>query len=193
MLTDGIAITITDFVMFGELADIVTKFQLRAQTGQVVYSDDLELVFAELPKFTKTEPELETVLDRWFYFLKHAGGLEAVPANLQTEPAIVEAFDIANKAGLTPEELDDQERREIFIQDQRGALMLAEQRGVEKGREEGLEEGLKKGRDEEKLRIARALLDMMDDALIAEKTGLSPDSVRQLRNEVASPPAASPE
>ncbi len=193
LLTDVIAITITDFVMFGELADIVTKFQLRAQTGQVVYSDDLELVFAELPKFTKTEPELETVLDRWFYFLKHAGGLEAVPANLQTEPAIVEAFDIANKAGLTPEELDDQERREIFIQDQRGALMLAEQRGVEKGREEGLEEGLKKGRDEEKLRIARALLDMMDDALIAEKTGLSPDSVRQLRNEVASPPAASPE
>ncbi len=193
LFTDVIAITITDFVMFGELADIVTKFQLRAQTGQVVYSDDLELVFAELPKFTKTEPELETVLDRWFYFLKHAGNLEAVPASLQAEPAIVEAFDIANKAGLTPEELDDQERREIFIQDQRGALMLAEQRGVEKGREEGLEEGLKKGRDEEKLRIARALLDMMDDALIAEKTGLSPDSVRQLRNEVASPPAASPE
>jgi len=55
------------------------------------------------------------VLDRWFYFLKHAGNLEAVPASLQAEPAIVEAFDIANEAGLTPEELDDQERREIFI------------------------------------------------------------------------------
>ncbi|MFO1434391.1 MAG: Rpn family recombination-promoting nuclease/putative transposase [Candidatus Competibacteraceae bacterium] len=189
LLTDVIAITITDFVMFAELADIVTKFRLQAETGQVIYSDDLELVFAELPKFTKTEQELETVLDRWFYFLKHAGNLEVVPASLQTEPAIVEAFDIANKAGLTPEELDDQERREIFIQDQRGAIMLAEQRGMQKGREEGI----RTGRDEEKLRIARTLLDIMDDALIAEKTGLPLDEVRQLRSEAASPAMASPE
>jgi predicted transposase/invertase (TIGR01784 family) len=187
LLTDVIAITITDFVMFGELADIVTKFRLRAETGQMVYSDDLELVFAELPKFTKTEQELETVLDRWFYFLKYAGGLEAVPTSLQTEPTIVEAFDIANKAGLTPEELEDQERREIFIQDQRGAIMLAEQKGMEKGVKKGLEEGIKRGRDEEKLCIARALLDIMDDALIAEKTGLSADRVRQLRSETLNP------
>ena len=63
--------------------------------------------------------------------------------------------------------------------------MLAEQRAMERG----MEEGLKIGRDEEKLRIARALLAIIDDALIAEKTGLSPDSVQQLRNEAASPPA----
>jgi len=97
----------------------------------------------------------------------------------------VQAFGIANKAALTPEELDDQERREIFIQDQRGAIMLAEQRAMERG----MEEGLKIGRDEEKLRIARALLAIIDDALIAEKTGLSPNSVQQLRNETISPPA----
>ncbi|MCP4932950.1 MAG: Rpn family recombination-promoting nuclease/putative transposase, partial [bacterium] len=45
LLTDVIAITITDFVMFEELPDLITKFRLRDKTGQV-YSDDLELVFA---------------------------------------------------------------------------------------------------------------------------------------------------
>jgi predicted transposase/invertase (TIGR01784 family) len=173
LLTDIIAITITDFLMFDDLPAIVNKFRLRAEAGRV-YSEDLELVFAELPKFTKTEAELETVLDRWLFFLKHAGRIDAVPATLQTEPAIVRAFDIANKAGLTREELDDQERREIFIQDQRGALELAEQRGMKKGAETG--------RAEERKRIAQALLNVMaDDALIAQTTGLSIDEVRALR------------
>ena len=132
-------------------------------------------MFGELPKFTKTEQELRTILDRWFFFLKHAGSLDAVPETLRVEPAIVQAFDIANKAGLTPEELEDQERREIFIQDQRGAITLAEQRGVEKGRAE------------EKHRIAREMLDMTsDNDLIARKTGLSREEVRQLRNDTGS-------
>ncbi len=175
LLTDVIAITLTDFVMFEELPEVVNKFRLRAEAGRV-YSDDLELVFGELPKFTKTEDELETVLDRWFFFLKYAGSLEAVPEPLRDEPEIVQAFQIANKAGLTPRELEDQERREIFIQDQRGAIQLAEQRGVERGRREG--------QREERLRIARALLDVVADAgVIAEKTGLSRNEVERLRHE----------
>ena len=111
-------ITITDFIMFSvdEMPEVVNKFKLRAEAGRV-YSDDLELVFAELPKFDKGERELATVLDRWFYFLKTAGDLTAIPGALQGEPAIVHAFEIANKCGLSPEELDAQERREIFIQE----------------------------------------------------------------------------
>lgn len=54
--------------------------------------------------------------------------------------------------------------------------MLAEQRGLEKG--------VARGRHEERLRIARALLDVIaDDALIAEKTSLLPDQVQRLRAE----------
>jgi len=113
LLNNVIAITITDFVMFAELPAVVNKFLLREPSGKI-YHDDLELIFAELPKFDKSEHELETVLDRWFYFLRQAGDLEAIPAVLQAEPAILEAFEIANKAGLTPEKLDAQERREIF-------------------------------------------------------------------------------
>ncbi len=52
--------------------------------------------------------------------------------------------------------------------------------GLEEGREEGREEGQR----QERLRIARSLLDVMaDDRLLAEKTGLSVAEVRELREK----------
>ena len=193
LLTDVIAITITDFTMFENQPSVISKYRLRADDGHV-YSDDLELVFAELTKFNKTEAQLDSLMDRWLYFLKHADDLSVIPAPLQSEPAICQAFDIANKAGLSAEELLDQERREMFIQDQRGAIELALQRGVGKGHEEGLAEGLEKGREEglekgreegkqaERLRIAASLLDILDDDhLIAAKTGLTEQEIKPLR------------
>jgi predicted transposase/invertase (TIGR01784 family) len=190
LLTDVIAITITDFVMFSYSDAVINSFKLRAEDGQV-YHDDLELVFAELPKFKKSEDALETLLDKWFYFLKSAGDLSAIPKALEGEEAINHAFFIANKAGLSPEELDDQERREIFIQDQRGALQLAQRVGEEQGRKKGMEEGLKEGIKEgleagdrqASQRIAVNLLNFLDDESIAGNTGLSLDAVQALRQQ----------
>ncbi len=89
------------------------------------------------------------ITDKWIYFLKNAGCLEIVPKPLKVEEPIYHAFEIANKANLTREELDDQEHREIFIQDQRGALtkavtqaaIKADEQGFKRGRQEGRQEG----------------------------------------------------
>jgi hypothetical protein len=40
---------------------------------------------------------------------------------------------IANQANLSPEELEDLEKREMFLEDQQGAII--------KGRQEGIKEG----------------------------------------------------
>lgn len=185
-LTAVVAVTITDFILFDELPDVVSRFKLRAKANPDICQDDLELVFAELPKFTLGENQLGNVLDKWLYFLKTAPDLGAIPPTLAEEPAIAHAFGIANKAGLTLEELEDQERREIFIQDQRGAMSLAEQRGRTVGRQEGREEGRQEGRQEgehrKALAIAQNLLDVLDDATIAAKTGLSTADVARLRD-----------
>ena len=139
-------------------------------------------MFAELPKFTLEEKGLATVLVKWFFFLKHAGGLSAVPAVLGSEPAIAQALDIANEAALTPEELLDQERRAMFIQDQRGAFELVEKRALEAGRQQGVQQGIQQGEEQERLRIARELVGVLDDdSIIAEKTGLPVAKVRALR------------
>ena len=129
LLTDVIAVTITNFVLFPEKDSIVSQFKLRGDDGEV-YSDDLELVFAELPKFVKTEDQLQSIIDKWLFFLKHADDLSVIPQSLADEPAIVQAFDIANRASWTKRELEDQERNEIAIQDQRGAISLAEKRAA---------------------------------------------------------------
>jgi predicted transposase/invertase (TIGR01784 family) len=192
LLTDVIAISITDFVMFEELPDLVNSFKFRAASGEV-YSDDLEMVFVELPKFNKPVDELATILEKWLFFLKNAGSLQTVPKNLTTERPIEHAFQIANKVGMTLEELESQEKRLFYIQDQLGALTKAErigreaglQEGREAGREagmqEGIERGIEQGRLAEKLNIARSLLDILDDATIALKVGVEVGQVRALR------------
>ena len=60
VLTEVVAVTVTDFVMFPDLAGVVSRFRLRADENPLIVHRDLELVFAELPKFTRTEADLET-------------------------------------------------------------------------------------------------------------------------------------
>jgi flagellar biosynthesis/type III secretory pathway protein FliH len=68
----------------------------------------------------------------------------------------------------------------------------AEKRGMEKGlevglevgRQEGLEVGLERGAKNKAIAIARNLLDVLDDATIALKTGLTAEEVRQLRHSM---------
>lgn len=116
-----IALTLTDFEMFPEFAKTISYWNLREREVLLQYSNDIELIFAELPKFTKTEAELSSITDKWLYFVKHAGDLEFVPESF-TEPQLLEAFDIANTAGLSEEELDIQFKRQDFIAMQQGAL-----------------------------------------------------------------------
>jgi predicted transposase/invertase (TIGR01784 family) len=179
-LTDVIAITITDFIMFPERPGIVSQFQLRAEDGGL-YSDDLALVFAELPKFNKTEDQLHSIQDKWFYFLQQARSFDHEPAALATEAPIHHALSIANRAGLSREELDAQEKREIFIGDQRNAHDKALNRGRAEGHEKGRQEGRAEGKHEAALSIARQLLPLLDDAAIAAATGLSQAEVAALR------------
>ena len=54
---------------------------------------------------------------------------------------------------------------------------------TQKGREEGIEKGIEKGRKEEKLELARKLLDILDDETISLKVGLDINEVKKIRKE----------
>jgi predicted transposase/invertase (TIGR01784 family) len=175
-LNPVIALTITDFVMFDDIEQTISRFILKEKKCFVDYSiQDLELVFVELPKFKRSLDELETLSDRWIYFLQHAPDLETVPATMAEIPEISQAFAIANKAGLNREELDEQHRQSFFIHDQRGVAV--------KATEEGIKQGLKQGVEQQQLETARRSLSLLDDATISQITGLSIEDIQQLRNE----------
>lgn len=174
MLKPVIALTITDFEMFANSEQLISRFVYKEVSTNLKYPEnDIDLVFIELPKFTKEEAQLETLTDKWIYFIKYARTLTSVPETMDNIPEIHKAFEIANQVNLSREELEDLERRELFIYDQQGAILKAAQ--------EGIEQGIEQGRREEKLAIARQLLLRLDDATISQITGLSLEDVLSLR------------
>ncbi|WP_293123178.1 Rpn family recombination-promoting nuclease/putative transposase [Microcoleus sp. bin38.metabat.b11b12b14.051] len=182
MLKPVIALTITDFEMFPSNRNLISRFVYKEVKTNLVYPDnEIDLIFVELPKFTKEEQELETLADKWIYFIKNARSLTSVPETMDIIPEIHKAFDIANQAKLSPEEITNMEKIEQFIYDQQGAMLKATLEAREEGKEEGKLEGREQGKREEKLAIARQLLSRLDDATISQTTGLSVEDVRNLR------------
>ena len=169
LLNPVIALTITDFTMF-EIEKVITKFILKEKDYLVDYTiDDLELVFVELPKFNKKLEELETVSDKWIYFIKTARALESIPSNMEEIKEIKQAFQIANESGLTRAELEDLQKREIYIHDQKNAIVKAKNQGIEIGEKQ------------KALDIAKKLIGVLDDETIMETTGLSLEEIKLLK------------
>lgn len=174
LLNPVIALTITDFEMFPNLDKVISNFILKEKDFLVDYLIyDIELVFVELPKFGKKLEELETLTDKWIYFLKNAKSLELVPEKMGEVPAIQKAFEVANRADLTREELEDLEHQEIYIQDQRNATIKAVKQAVSKA--------VNQARKEKAIDIAKKLLDVLDEATIAQTTGLSIQEIQKLK------------
>ncbi len=137
LLNPVIALTLTDFILFEELSPLISRFILKEKDYLVDYPiHDIELVFVELPKFEMPLEALKHLWEKWIFFIKHARQLEEIPESFQQEPALKQAFEIANEANLNKEELEDLEKREIFIHDQRNAI----KRALKKGRQEGIEQ-----------------------------------------------------
>ncbi len=179
-LNPVIALTITDFEMF-EFADkVISRFILKEKDFLIDYPIyDIELVFVELPKFLTSLDQLETIADKWLYFMKEARGLDSIPTSMAEIDQIQKAFVIANQSNLSLEELDELDHQEMFIHDSRNAVL----RGVREGRELGKAEGKAEGEKETKLEIARKMLARFDDATISQITALSIAEIHTLREQ----------
>ncbi|NJK75306.1 MAG: transposase, partial [Microcoleus sp. SU_5_6] len=66
-------------------------------------------------------------------------------------------------------ELEDLEHQEIYIQDQRNATIKA------------VKQAVKQAVKEKAIAIAKGLLDVLDEATIAQTTGLSIEEVQKLK------------
>ena len=179
LLNPVIALTITDFIMFADLPNVTSSFILKEKDFLIDYPIyDIELIFVELPKFKKDLAALETIIDKWLFFLTNARKLKDVPDTMDNIPELKKAFYIANQANLNLDELEEQEKSEIFIQDQRGAITKAARESLEQGRQEGLTEGLQQKTNE----IAKKMLGSFDEQTIAHITVLTLDEIRAMQS-----------
>jgi len=183
-----IALTITDFEMFDNDREVISHFVFKEKKRLFNYFEpEIAMTFIELPKFNKQLDELETLTDKWVYFMKNAPSLEVIPQTMETVSEIQQAFAIANETNLNAEELKDLEDRERYILDQQGISRKGIEEGREEGREQGIEQGIEQGlalgMREKALEIARQLLNVLDDRTISQTTGLSVEDIQNLREE----------
>jgi predicted transposase/invertase (TIGR01784 family) len=73
------------------------------KTGKQELSD-LEFNFIELPKFKEDEINIESLIEKWVYFIKKAPNLDVIPENV-TDEGLKRAYEDADKHNWSKEEL----------------------------------------------------------------------------------------
>jgi len=129
------------------------------KTGKEFYKK-LGLIFIEIPKFTKTEKELKTGVDKWLFVLKNMSRLKKIPVILNTK-IFLKLFNIAAVSNLTKEDYMKYEKDLMASWDEYAIKKTIEhdhRMAIEKGREEGREEGKAEGREEGKAEVVRNLI-----------------------------------
>ena len=87
-------IGIVNFEIF-ETEDYISRHLILDQKTLKQELKDFEFTFIELPKFNKQLNELNSTLDKWIYFIKHAQDLTMIPKEFENITEFKEAFEIA--------------------------------------------------------------------------------------------------
>ncbi len=141
-----IFIGVMDFKLF-KGSEYITKHLILNTSTYKQELPDLEFDFIELPKFQKTEEQLETIVDKWIFFIKNADNLTMMPKSADFIE-LKEAYDMADKIIWSKEELDIYDYWLMKEQDERGAREYSFSEGENKGLIEGKREGLIEGKRE---------------------------------------------
>ncbi len=152
--------------------DYLHYVQLKNRHNQIFY-DKLTFVYVEMPKFLKSESELETEFDKWLYFIKNLENFNHIPERLRNH-IFEKAFKTAEIARFIPEQLATYENSLKYYRDMKNVVDTS----FEEGKMEGKIEGKLEGKLESQLEIARNLLRLglpLDQ--IAQATGLSEDEI----------------
>ncbi len=160
-------IGILDFV-FDEDKDesdvVYSKVQLMDVETHKVFYDKLTYIYLEMPKFTKTESQLETHFDKWLYVLKNLHKLTNRPKKLQ-ERIFNQLFKQAEIAKFTDKEYLEYEDSLKYYRDLKNSIDTA----FDDGKIEG------------KIEDARNLKVLgVDVKIISKATGLSESEIEKL-------------
>ena len=133
-------IAILDFILDDNESPLLHRVALHDQTTLLPWSDRIQMVFLELPKFTKNLAECENHFERWLYLFRHMHHLERLPAEIQ-ERVFLQLFESC-EVGKFPE-AERIKYQSSFTEDERmeEALKYARMAAAEEGLQQGLAEG----------------------------------------------------
>ena len=160
------------------------EIKLKDVEDNHVFYDKLTFLYLEMPKFQKTEDELETMFDKWMFALKNLSRLLERPKALQ-DRVFEKLFSQAEISKYSVEERRQYEESRKDMWDYFSTMKTAVDKGRAEGMAEGLAEGLVEGRAEgEKIKardIARNLKSLgLPVEQIIKATGLTEEEIDTL-------------
>ncbi len=139
--------------------------KLAEQETNKIFYDKLTYIYLEMPKFQKTEKELETRFDKWMFVLKNLPKLDRIPVELK-EKIFLKLFETAEIAKLKP---DEYKQYEASMNAYRDIFNIKNTY-------------LEKGETKKAIQIAKEMLkDNQSVEMIVKYTGLSKKEVDKLK------------
>ena len=164
----------------GEEENYEYRYSIREDRTGALLTDVLHFVFIEIGKFRKTEKELVTNKDKWYFCFRDMHRLERMPKELKSK-LFERLFHVTEIASLPKEEQIKYIKEMTTERDIRNQIVYARDMGREEGLAEGEARGEAKGRAEGKAETALAMLaNGLDIALVSKCTGLSEQQIREL-------------
>jgi len=155
-----------------ENKNYISRHLIVNQETQTQDLSDFEFTFIELPKFNKPLEALESILDKWIYFLKHAQDLTMIPQTYANLHTFQKAFSIVTQTSWNTKELELYDYITLKEFDELNALRTAERKGLQKGIEQGVRE------------VARNLLKAnIPLETIVLSTGLTKEEITSIEQE----------
>ena len=195
-LKKTISINILDFDFIPNTPDFHNLYKIiNVKSGQDDKLHDVfELHYIELRKFKKQFHEIVNSLDRWVTFLvkAHEFSKQNLPAELAVDNGIVKAVQAVDRMFNEEERLIYEVRMQSLADIEskitsaeekglRNGLKRGIEQGLQQGIQQGIEQGIQQGIQQEKIAIAKELLNVLDAKTIALKTGLSIGEIEQLK------------
>ncbi len=146
MLKPTYFIGILDFNFFDSADYLSNHLILNGKTYEHKLTD-IQFTFIELKKFNLQVNELETLTEKWIFFIKNAENLKVIPDHVNDD-GLKEAYKDAEKHSWDREELIAYDNASIAEQDARGRLTAAEREGIMKGKTEAKKEVIVRCRKE---------------------------------------------
>ena len=145
-----------------------------------VFFDKLTYIYLEMPKFTKTLSELETLFDKWLYAIRHLPDLMERPKELY-EAVFERFFEQAEIAKFNRQELQNYEYSLKNFWDWYSIMQTAENKSRAKGLAEGRAEGRAEGAEAKNKENARKMKQKGYPVNeISDITGLSIEEIESL-------------
>ena len=152
---------------------------LDNQTKEVFY-DKLTFIYLEMPKFNKTEDELNGMFEKWLFVLRNLSRLMERPKALQ-ERVFTKLFEAAEIAKFTKTEYDNYEESLKVYRDWKNMIVTEKKISWEEGHEVGKEEGREEGKKQNAIEMAKILKEEgVAINIIVKSSGLTEKEINAL-------------